>query len=58
MRVLFVDIYAAGAEFNFVGTKHYLIIAEDTAEQNSTVFVAALMRIWLWYALNFLTRLW
>ena len=56
MRVLFVDIYAAGAEFNFEGTKHYLIaacgmstfaIAEDTAEQNSTVFAGALMRIWL-----------
>ena len=51
MRVLFVDIYAAGAEFNFLVTKHYLIaacgmasfaIAEDTAEQNSTVFVAVL----------------
>ena len=27
MRVLFVDIYAAGAEFNFMGTKHYLIAA-------------------------------
>jgi hypothetical protein len=25
MKVLFVDIYAAGAEINFVGTKHYLI---------------------------------
>ena len=56
MRVLFVDIYAAGAEFNFVGTRHYLIaacgmmsfaIAEDTAEQNSTAFAASLMRIWL-----------
>ena len=56
MRVLFVDIYAAGADFNFVGTKYYLIaacgmtsfaIAEHTAEQNSTVFPAALMRIWL-----------
>ena len=56
MRVLFVDIYAAGAEFNFVGTKHYLIaacritsfaIAEDTAEQNSTMLAAALMMIWL-----------
>ena len=43
MRVLFVDIYAAGAEFNFAGTKHYLIAAcgmtafavcEDTAEAN------------------------
>ena len=40
MRVLFVDMYAAGAELNFVGIKHYLIaacgmtsfaIAEDTA---------------------------
>ena len=56
MRVLFVDIYAAGAEFNFEGTKHYLIaacgmstfaIAEDTAEQNSTVFAGELMRMWL-----------
>ena len=56
MRVLFVDIYAAGAEGNFEGTKHYLIaacgmtsfaVAEDTAEQNSSVFAAALMRIWL-----------
>ena len=27
MKVLFVDIYAAGAEFNFVCTKHYLIAA-------------------------------
>ena len=54
MRVLFIDIYAAGAEFNFVGTKYYLVaacgmtsftITEDTAEQNSTVFAAALMRI-------------
>ena len=56
MKVLFVDIYAAGAEINFVDTKYYLIavcgmtsfaIAEDTAEQNSTVFASALMRIWL-----------
>ena len=56
MRVLFVDIYAAGAEFNFEGTKHYLIaacgmtafaIAEDTAEQNSKAFASALMKIWL-----------
>jgi hypothetical protein len=56
MRVLFVDIYAAGAEFNFDGTRHYLIaacgmtsfgICEATAEQNSTVFAAALMKIWL-----------
>ena len=56
MKVLFVDIYVAGADFNFIGTKHYLIaacgmasfaMAEDTAEQSSTVFAAALMRIWL-----------
>lgn len=56
MRVLFVDIYAAGAKFNFVGTKHYLIaacgmtsiaIAEDTAEPNSHAFASALMKIWL-----------
>jgi hypothetical protein len=54
MKVLFVDIYAAGAELNAVGTKHYLIaacgmayfaIAEDTAEQNSTVFASAIMRM-------------
>ena len=32
-------------------------IAEDIAEQNTTVFAAALMRIWL-YALGFLTQLW
>ena len=65
MRVLFVDIYAAGAELNFVGTRHYLIaacgmtsfaIAEDTAEQNSTVFAAALMRIWLCF--GFFKQLW
>lgn len=56
MRVLFVDIYAAGAECNFDGTNHYLIaacgmtsfpIAEDTAEQNSHIFASALMKIWL-----------
>ena len=56
MRVLFVDIYAAGAEFNYEGTKHYLIaacgmttfaIAEDTAEQDSSVFAGALMKLWL-----------
>ena len=61
MKVLFVDIYAAGAEFNFVGTKYYLIaacgmtsfaIAEDTAEQNSTVFASALMRIWLRFEIS------
>ena len=61
-RVLFVDIHAAGTEFNFVGTKHYLIaacdmtsfaIAEDTAEQNSTVFAAALMRIWLRFGFSY-----
>ena len=56
MRVLFVYIYAAGSEFNFVGTKHYLIadcgmtsfaVCEDTAETNSTAFAAAIMKIWL-----------
>ena len=26
---LFIDIYAAGAEANFDGTKHYLIAADD-----------------------------
>ena len=48
MILLFVDIYAAGAEFNSDGTKYYLIaacgmisfgIAEDTATQNSNFFV-------------------
>ena len=56
MRVLFVDIYATGSEFNFEGTKHHLIaacgmtsfaICEPTAEQNTASFAAALMKIWL-----------
>ena len=56
MRVLFVDIYAASTEFNFEGTRHYLIAAcgmtsfgvcKATAEQSLTVFSAALMKIWL-----------
>jgi hypothetical protein len=56
MRVLFVDIYTAGSEFSFEGSKHYLIaacrmtsfaICEATVEQNSKVFAAALMKIWL-----------
>ena len=56
MKVLFVDIYAAGSEFNFEGTKHYLIaacgmtsfgICEATAEQSAASFAAALMKIWL-----------
>ena len=54
MKVLFVDIYAAGAEFNFEDTKHYLIAAcgmtsfvvcDPTAEVNSTTFVSASMKI-------------
>jgi hypothetical protein len=56
INVLFVDIYAAGAEHNFEGNKHYLIaacgmtafsICEPTPEQNAATFAAALMRIWL-----------
>jgi len=56
MRVMFVDIYAAGAEFNFLRTKHYLIAAcrmtafavcEDTAEANSTAFAQVMMKVWL-----------
>ena len=52
MRVVFVDIYSAGADLNFDGTKHYLIavcgmtsfgICEPTSEQTATVFAAALM---------------
>ena len=55
MRVLFVNIYAAGAEFNFDGSKHYLIaacgmtsfaICEATSVPNSATFAAALMSIW------------
>ena len=62
LRVLFVNIYVAGAEFNSVGTKQSLIaacgmtsfaIAEDTAEQNSTVFAAALMRSWLRFGFSY-----
>ena len=56
MRVLFLDVYAAGVEFNFDGTKHYLIgacgmcsfaICEATPEQTATAFASALMKIWL-----------
>ena len=56
MGMLFVDIYAAGAEFNFEGTQHYLIaacgmtsfdICEAIAKQSLTIFAAALMKIWL-----------
>ena len=56
MRVLFVDIYSAGADLNFDGTKHYLIaacgmtgfaICEPTTEQTAEAFAAALMKIWL-----------
>ncbi len=56
MRVLFVDIYAAGSQFNFESTKHYLIaacgmtsfaICEDTREGTAEAFAAAMMKIWL-----------
>ena len=56
MQVLFVDIYSAVTEINFGGTKQYLIgacgmtsfgICEPTAEQNSSAFTSALMKIWL-----------
>ena len=56
MRVLFVDIYSAGADLNFDGTKNYLIaccgmtsfsICEPTLEQTAEAFAAALMKIWL-----------
>ena len=61
MGVLFVDIYAAGAEMNFVGNKHYLIAAcgmttfavcEPTPEQNAATFAVALMRIWLHFGFS------
>ena len=56
MRVLFVDVYAAGTEINFDGTKNYLIaacgmtsfaICEDTAETTAEAFAKAIMKIWL-----------
>ena len=56
MSMLFVDIYSAGADLNFYGTKHYLIaacgmtsfgICEPTSEQTAAAFAAALMKIWL-----------
>ena len=56
MQVLFIDIYTAGIEINFDGTKHYLIVVcgmtsfgiyKPTAEQNSSTFASALMKIWL-----------
>ena len=56
MRVLFVDVYAAGADLNFDGTKHYLIaacgmtafgICEPSAQQTAADFAASLMKIWL-----------
>lgn len=56
MRVLHVDIYAVGTEFNFDGNRYYLVaacgmtafsVAEPTAEQNAEVFASALMKIWL-----------
>ena len=56
MRVLFVDVYAAGTEVNFDGTKNYLIaacgmtsfaICEDTAETTAEAFAKAIMKIWL-----------
>ena len=56
MGVLFVDIYSVGEDFNFDGTKHYLIaacgmtsfgICEPTSEQTAAAFAAALMKIWL-----------
>ena len=56
IQFLFVDIYAAGTEINFDGTKHYLIgacgmtsfgIYGPTLEQNASAFASALMKIWL-----------
>ena len=56
MNVLHVDIYAAGANFNYEGNKHYLIaswgmtsfsVMEPTSKQNASTFAAALMKIWL-----------
>ena len=61
MRVLFVDIYAAGTEINFDGTNHYLIgacgmtslgICEPTAEKNASTFASVLMKIWLQFGFS------
>jgi hypothetical protein len=54
MRVLFMDIYATGTEFNFESMRHYLIaacgltsfgICKATAEHNLTVLSDALIKI-------------
>ena len=61
MQVLFMDIYAAGLEFNFEGTEHYLIaanemtsfaICEATSEQNAASFAAVLMKSWLRFGVS------
>ncbi len=56
MRVLFVDIYSDGNQYNFESTKHYLIgacnmtsfaICDDTREGTAQSFVVAMVKIWL-----------
>ena len=51
-----MDVYAAGTDLNFDGTKHYLIAAcditafaiyEPSAQQTAADFAASLMKIWL-----------
>ena len=56
MHVLQVNIYLAGADFNFDGTKHYLVaadgmtafgICEPTPKQDAKAFTTTLMKLWL-----------
>ena len=56
MGVLFVDVYAVGANLNFEGNKHYLIaacgmtsfaIGEPSPEQTAISMASSLMKSWL-----------
>ena len=61
MQALFVDIFTAGGDFNFEGTKHYVIaacgmtsfaICEDTSQQKAKSFARALLKMWLRFGLS------
>ena len=61
MRVIFVNIYSAGANLNFEGSKHYMIdacgmtafgICKPTVEQTAEAFAATLMKVWLRYGFS------
>ena len=56
MLVLHVDIYQAGANYNFEGNHYYLIaccgmtafaVCEPTRDANAKEFASAMMKIWL-----------